>query len=244
MIWWAAILGYWINGPIGAFVGIAIVWILNFVTKSFNINNNGHATKLFLNSLFSILAKMAKADGVITKEEIDAVTQFMNAIRLSGKDKETAINAFRKASSSEQSIYEYASQYRVVASAEMRGVVYAVLWNVAYSDGVLHEQENEILRKIPEYLGLHNGIYNDYKNSVNNQGNWGKADIGKHYEVLGCTKDNSDKEIKKAYRKAISKHHPDKIQSQGLPKEFMDFANEQSKKINKAYDSIKKERGF
>jgi DnaJ like chaperone protein len=43
----------------------------------------------------------------------------------------------------------------------------------------------------------------------------------KHYEVLGCTKDNSDKEIKKAYRKAISKHHPDKIQSEGLPKEFM-----------------------
>jgi hypothetical protein len=64
---------------------------------------------------------------VIAKEEIDAVTQFMNAIRLSSKDKETAINAFRKASSSEQSIYEYASQYRAVASVEMRGVVYAVL---------------------------------------------------------------------------------------------------------------------
>jgi uncharacterized tellurite resistance protein B-like protein len=49
----------------------------------------------------------------------------------------------------------------------MRGVVYAVLWEVAYSDGVLHEQEDEILRKIPEYLGLHSGIYNDTKNSVN-----------------------------------------------------------------------------
>lgn len=242
MIWLAAILGYWINGPVGAFAGIAIVWILNFVTKSLNVNNNAHATKLFLNSLFSILAKMAKADGVIAKEEIDAVTQFMNTIRLSSKDKKTAISAFREAASSEQSIYEYASQYRAVASAEMRGVVYAVLWDVAYSDGVLHEQEDEILRKIPEYLGLHNGIYNDYKNSVNNQSNWGKSDMDKHYEVLGCTKDNSDKEIKKAYRRAISKHHPDKIQPQGLPKEFMDYANEQSKKINKAYDTIKESR--
>ncbi|SMN14827.1 DnaJ-like protein DjlA [uncultured Candidatus Thioglobus sp.] len=185
---------------------------------------------------------MAKADGIITKEEIDAVTQFMNAIRLSGKDKETAINAFRKASSSEQSVYEYASQYRALASAEMIGVVYAVLWDVAHSDGVLHEQEDEILRKIPEYLGLHHGIYNDYKNRANNRDNWDKADIDKHYEVLGCAKDNSDKEIKNAYRKAISKHHPDKIQSQGLPKEFMDYANEQSKKINKAYDAIKKSR--
>ncbi len=85
-------------------------------------------------------------------------------------------------------------------------------------------------------------LYNDYKNSVNNQSSWGEADIDKHYQVLGCAKDNSDKEIKKAYRKAISKHHPDKIQSQGLPKEFMDYANEQSKKINKAYDAIKKSR--
>jgi DnaJ like chaperone protein len=63
-----------------------------------------------------------------------------------------------------------------------------------------------------------------------------------HSQALGCTKDNSDKEIKKPYRTAISKHHPDKIQSQGLPKEFMDYANEQSKKINKAYDAIKKSR--
>ncbi|MDC9714699.1 MAG: co-chaperone DjlA [Gammaproteobacteria bacterium] len=242
MIWWAAIFGYWINGAVGAFVGVVIVWILSFVIKSFNINNDTHATELFLNALFSMLAKMAKADGVITKEEIDAVTQFMNAIRLSSKDKETAINAFRKASSSEQSIYEYASQYRALASTEMIGVVYAVLWDVAHSDGVLHEQEDEILRKIPEYLGLHHGTYNDYKNRANNQDNWGKVDIDKHYEVLGCAKNNSDKEIKKAYRKAISKHHPDKIQSQGLPKEFMDYANEQSKKINKAYDAIKKSR--
>ncbi|SFV88007.1 DnaJ-like protein DjlA [hydrothermal vent metagenome] len=242
MIFLAAILGYWINGPIGAFVGIALVWILNFVINSFNINRNTHATERFINSLFSMLAKMAKADGIITKEEIDAVTQFMNTIRLSSKDKEIAINAFRKASLSQQSIYEYASQYKAVASAEMRGVVYAVLWGVAHSDGVLHKQEDEILRKIPEYLGLHNGIYNDYKNNTNSQNHWDKADIDKHYETLECTKDNSDKEIKKAYRKAISKHHPDKIQSQGLPKEFMDYANEQSKKINKAYDAIKASR--
>jgi hypothetical protein len=55
---------------------------------------------------------LAKADGVIAKEEIDAVTQFMNAIRLSSKDKETAINAFRKASSSEQSILYNKVQYQ------------------------------------------------------------------------------------------------------------------------------------
>jgi DnaJ like chaperone protein len=242
MIWLLAIFGYSINGPIGALIGLGIGWMLNSVMGSFVANKRQHVTGLFLDSVFSMLAKMAKADGVITKEEIDAVTRFINSIRLNSKDKKSAISAFRSASISDRSIYDYASQYREVAGAEMREIVYAVLWDIAYSDGILHENEDEILRKIPEYLGLNAGLYGQYKQRINNQSGQSNANIDKDYEILGCTKDSSDKEIKRAYRKAIGKHHPDKIQSQGLPKEFMDYANEQSKNINKAYEAIKKSR--
>ncbi|CAC9602466.1 hypothetical protein [uncultured Gammaproteobacteria bacterium] len=242
MIWLAAIIGYAINGYFGALIGFLIVGVLGFAMRSFAASNNNHITDLFLNSLFSMLAKIAKADGVITKEEIDAVTQFMNHVKLSGADKKTAINAFRSASLSEHSIYEYASQYRKVASEEMRGVVYAVLWDVAYSDGILHKKEDEILRKIPEYLGLNSGTYHQYKDRTHHQNDWNENAINNAYEILECSKDSSDKEIKKSYKRAIAKHHPDKIHSQGLPKEFMDYANEQSKSINKAYDLIKKNR--
>lgn len=239
MIFLAAIIGYSIGGYSGAFTGILAGWMLKSAMNSFLVNKH---QGLFLNSLFAMLAKMAKADGVISKEEIDAVTRFISTIRLNSKDKKTAINAFRNASSDERSIYQYASQYRKIASVEMRSVVYAVLWDVAHSDGVLHEKEEEILRKIPEYLGLNDSVYYQYKDRVHHQNDGNRGDINKSYKVLGCNKDSSDKEIKRAYRRAIAKHHPDKIQSQGLPKEFMDFANEQSKKINKAYEVIKKSR--
>jgi len=242
MIWLAAIIGYAINGPFGALIGFLIAWALGFAVRSFVVRNNNHVTDLFLNSLFAMLAKIAKADGIITKEEIDAVTQFMNHVKLSSADKKTAINAFRSASVSKHSIYEYASQYSKLASGEMRGVVYAVLWDVAYSDGILHEKEDEILRRIPEYLGLNSGAYHQYKDRIHNQNDWNEDAIDKAYEILGCSKDSSIKEIKKSYKRAIAKHHPDKIHSQGLPKEFMDYANEQSKSINKAYDLIKKYR--
>ncbi|WXU00639.1 MAG: Co-chaperone protein DjlA [Catillopecten margaritatus gill symbiont] len=243
MIFLAAILGYSISGYTGALIGAAMAWVVKSAMKSSFANQQNEATGQFLNSLFSMLAKIAKADGIISKEEIDAVTRFMDTIKLNNEDKKIAINAFRNASSDERSIYEYASQYQAVASKEMREITYAVLWDVAYSDGVIHPQEEDILRKIPQYLGLNGNIYHKYSNTSSSNTNQ-TSGIDEHYELLNCTQTSTDKEIKRGYRKAIGAYHPDKIQAKGLPKEFMDFANEQSKKINKAYDAIKKSRSL
>ncbi len=243
MIFLAAILGYSVNGYIGALIGVLLGWVVKSAMNASLTNKHNEATESFLTSLFSILAKIAKADGIISKEEIEAVTRFMGTIRLNSEDKKTAINAFREASSNTKSIYQYASQYRATASKEMCEITYAVLWDVAYSDGTIHPEEENILREIPRYLGLNDNIYHKYSNT--SSGNTHQTSgINEHYELLNCHINSTDKEIKRAYRKAIGAYHPDKIQSKGLPKEFMDFANEQSKKINKAYDSIKKHRSL
>jgi DnaJ like chaperone protein len=62
------------------------------------------------------------------------------------------------------------------------------------------------------------------------------------YQVLECTPDMSDDEIKKVYRGKCLEYHPDKLASKGLPDEFMHYAHEQLAKINEAYDTIKKAR--
>jgi DnaJ like chaperone protein len=237
MVW-----GYVVNGFIGAGVALGLVLMVGWIVGLF-INNDDIVEDqiLFLNSLFSMLAKMAKADGVVVKDEINAVTLFMDTIKLSDKDKEISINAFRKAVLDKYSIYEYATQYTKTASREMREIAYTVLWEVAYSDGIIYQEEDIILRKIPKYLGLNDNIYSKYSNASSGGENQ-TSSIDEHYELFGCNKNSSDKEIKKSYKRVISAYHPDKIQSKGLPKEFMDFANKQSKKINKAYEVIKKSR--
>jgi DnaJ like chaperone protein len=62
------------------------------------------------------------------------------------------------------------------------------------------------------------------------------------YKALGVTKSNSDKEIKRAYRKLMSQYHPDKLIGQGLPEDMIAQATEQAKEIQVAYDLIKKQR--
>ena len=182
---------------------------------------------------------MAKADGVISKNEINTIDRLMQILKLDNQDKQAAIKIFNNAKSDQYSIYDYADQYQQIANHEMREMAYTALWNVAFSDNILHSQEDTILKSIPKNLGINNNIYYRFKNeniATKQQG------VTQCYELLECSSKDSDITIKKCYKRAIIKYHPDKIQSQGLPKEFIKFANEQTKKINEAYDKIKKDR--
>lgn len=230
-------IGFALGGPIGAVIGL---WI-GAVGKRRGVSQEQQRQTLFFVSLFSMLAKMARADGVVVEDEIRAVTEFMDAIKLDAQDKQAAIKIFQSAKLNEYSIYEYASQYKKIASEEMRLMVYATLWTVAYSDGSIHKTEDDILRKIPHSLGLDNSVYHDF--STRTLG-YSKESMDKYYQLLGCSRSDTDSKVKQSYRRTISEYHPDKIQSKGLPKEFIKFANEQTKKINKAYKAIKKDRAI
>ncbi len=69
-----------------------------------------------------------------------------------------------------------------------------------------------------------------------------KAAIKEAYEILGVSKDASDADVKKAYRRLMNQHHPDKLVSKGLPEEMMKLANEKTQQIKEAYEHIKKSR--
>lgn len=227
-------IGFAIGGPIGAGIGM---WLGSSISRNKKASKQQQNQTVFFVSLFSILAKMAKADGVVDKDEIKAIEDFMQSINLDSEDRKAAINIFKGALNNQYSIYEYADQYRNIANNEMREMLYATLWRVAYADGKIHPNEDKILKEILKNLGINDNLYYQYSQQKTSSNS-----IDKHYAVLGCTKDSSDAEVKKLYRKAMSEYHPDKIQSQGLPKEFIKLANEKSKQINEAYSAIKKAR--
>ena len=235
-------IGFAVGGPIGAAIGL---WIGSSIGRSSSKTTLKQKNQtLFFVSIFSMLAKMAKSDGIVTQDEIDYLTSFMKNLRLDAEDTQVAMQIFRNAKSDAYSIYDYADQYATIANIEMRKMIYATLWNVAYADGVIHKNEDEILRKIPNHLGLHSGIYYEFNTESQSYGQptQAQSNIDKYYEILGCSSDATDDEIKRCYRRAITEYHPDKIQSKGLPKEFMKFANDQTIKINEAYNVIKESR--
>ncbi len=182
-----------------------------------------------------MLAKMAKTNGVVCKNEITAISNFFDEMELDSEDKKSAITIFHNAKTDGATIYEYADQYATIADKEMREIIYTMLWEVSLADGELHENEEIILKTVTHNLGIPESRYHEFRTRSQNSTSY---DIKEYYDILGCVAEDTDQEIKQKYRKAIVEYHPDKIQSKGLPEGFHRFANEQTRKINNAYEII------
>ncbi|GAA5525964.1 co-chaperone protein DjlA [Microbulbifer aestuariivivens] len=236
-------IGMVFGGPIGAALG---AWIgstfgsgLRNAGASAKLNRDG-AQAVFIVTLFSMLAKMAKADGQVSRAEIDLVDDFIrNNLRLGDEERAEAIRIFQNAKSDSYSIYDYAQQYsQLVRNQAMREVVYRLLFAVAHADGQFHRAEEEILRKIPSYLGLHESIFAAMAGEFDRRHGGSSITLEQHYAVLGCSADVSDRELKLAYRRKAAEFHPDKIASKGLPEEFLRHAEDQMKSVTVAYETI------
>ena len=121
----------------------------------------------------------------------------------------------------------------------------------AYADGSKHPAEDKILKDICEALGypvsmlsqLEAMLYAQQKKYSSNPNKPpSQSQISNAYSVLGVKEDAADAEIKKAYRRLMSQHHPDKLISKGLPEEMIQVATDKSKQIQKAYELIKNSR--
>lgn len=238
-------IGMMFGGPIGAALGAWVGSSFGSGLKKLNeagvtLNREGAQT-VFIVALFSMLAKMAKADGQVSKAEVRLVDDFIkNNLRLNAEDRQQAIKIFQNAKDDQFSIYDYANQYRqLIRNQAMREMVYRLLFAVAFADGELHPAEEQILRRIPEALGLHASIFTSMFNEFSHGSSGARGDaLQTHYDVLGCTPEVDDRELKLAYRRKAAEFHPDKIAAKGLPEEFMRHAEDQMKSITVAYDTI------
>jgi len=239
-------IGAVIGGPIGAGIG---AWVGSSVSRSYaRVQHAGaagggfigmgqeEAQSIFFVALFSMLAKMAKADGRVSSEEADLVNNLSRTqIKMDAEDRKAAAVIFKNALGDDYTIYDYAEQYmRVAGSPQMCEMVYRLLFAVAYADQELHPAEDEILKTLPGHLGLDQSHYRILREEFHGQ----QADIGESYKILGCSPDSSDTEVKRAYRKLCMEYHPDKIAAKGLPDGFMKFAEQQMQQINDAYQSV------
>jgi len=244
-------IGALIGGPIGAGIG---GWLGHSIGNAYQqvkqqqlggggsplSLNQDEAQSVFFVALFSMLAKMANADGTVDKSEADLINQLARKqFHMDEEDRKSAGVIFNNALNDSYSIYDYAKQYRQIAgSRQMCEMVYRLLFAVAYADGVLHKDEDAILREMPAHLGLDQSYYQLLL--VEFHGN--TPDIDESYKALGCSANSSDSEIKSAYRKLCKGYHPDTIASKGLPEGFTQYAEQQMHLINEAYDTIKKHR--
>lgn len=210
---------------------------------------------LFTQALFAVLGKLAKSDGHVSKAEIDWVESLMTRMRFSPERRQHAINDFNRGKTADFNLHTALNQFaRVAQTFGLADIFVVILVECASSDGVIHEQEWSVIEEVAGYLGVdpnrvrsggytgpygHQGAHQ--RGAASNRVSTAQQ-LAQAYKILGVESSATKAEIKKAYRKLMSKHHPDKLVSKGLPEEMMEIAKQKTQEIQSAYDLIEKAR--
>lgn len=225
-------------GPWGAAIGVGVGHM--FDKGSEQIKNTQLA---FQAAFFGCLAKMAKADGRISPQEIKAIEEIMTRMDYTPEMREAAIATFRDAKDSPYTAADYLEQLAALIQYNQQlGITFlTALLNVAAADSDIHRNEHEILLAAERAFRLPPGTVDSLLGS-SSAGSNTPTSIENAYQTLGCTPDMPTAEIKRIYRAKCMEYHPDKLASKGLPEEFMNFANQKLAEFNTAYDTIMKSR--
>lgn len=182
-------------------------------------------------------AKMAKADGAVSRPEVDAFKQVFHVPPHEQKNVGRLFNrARRDAAGFEPYARQIAGMFR--RRSKVLEELLDGLFHIATADGQVHEGELAYLRKVAHIFGFDDADFERIR-----AGHLG-PDKADPYAVLGVSRDMSDAQIKHTWRRLIRENHPDRLVAKGMPPEFIEIATDKIATINAAYDRIAKERGI
>ena len=237
--------GFAIGGPLGLIMGTVAGHAYDKMKAgdAGRIDDNVNRQVAFTTAGIVLSAKMAKADGRVTRAEVDA---FKELFHIPPDEMKNVGRLFNEAKKDAQDFEPYAEQISMMFAHQpaVMEELLGGLFHIARADGFVHPQEIEFLRKTALIFGFSEVQFERLKaiHMGGPGGDVGGADGVDPYQVLGLSRKVSDDEIKKTYRTLIRENHPDTLIAQGMPQEFIDVANEKMAAINAAYDVVEKER--
>ncbi len=251
MAWWGTFiggtLGFVLGGPIGALIGAALGGNLDRGIKmgdQFDAGNQERVQAAFFTTTFSVMGHVAKADGHVSQQEISAAKNIMAQMQLSAQQQKAAIKFFDQGKASDFPLTEVLRQFKKECHGRRNLIQMFIEIQIAtaLADGKVDPSEKQILYTIGEILGFSRN-HIDHLFNIANSAEASASDkltLNQAYKILGIAKGSSEAEVKKAYRRLMSQHHPDKLVAKGLPDEMIALATEKTQEIRKAYDLIKK----
>jgi len=261
MSWWGKFLGgavgFTMGGPLGLLIGGVIGH--KFVDKALQGSDNELTQAAFFSATFSIMGHIAKADGHVSQDEIAMAQQIMDQMKLDSEQKRAAIELFNQGKQADFDLEGVLSQFKQVAHRRttLLQMFLEIQLHAALADGKIDAAEQRIISKVAQQLGFSarhleqlstlvqsnlglGGRRYQYGHTESNKSH--RELLKEAYEMLGMAKSNTDAEVKKAYRRLMNQHHPDKLVSKGLPEEMIQMATEKTQQIKAAYELVKESR--
>ncbi len=265
MSWWGKLLGgtfgFVLGGPLGALLGAALGH--NFDKGlhglddmgGFQRGNQQRVQTAFFTASFSVMGAVCKADGQVSTDEIAIAKQVMDQMQLSPEQKKAAIALFNEGKKDDFPLLDVLQQLKkeIGFRSNLQRMFLEIQLYAAYADGVIHPKELKLLEKVCEILRFPQQEFSQLDAAIRAQfhhqggqraGQAAGISLQDAYAILNVSGESDDAEVKRAYRRLLSQHHPDKLVSRGLPEEMIKIATDRTHEIRQAYEKIKKERHF
>ncbi|HSS63736.1 MAG TPA: co-chaperone DjlA [Gammaproteobacteria bacterium] len=264
--WWGKVLGgafgLMLGGPLGMLIGAALghgfdrgVERAGELPPGSGFDRRERTQMAFFTATFSVMGHISKSDGRVTPEEIALASDVMRQLSLNPELRTVAQRLFTEGKRAGFPLEAVLEQFRREChrSSHLIRMFVEIQLHAAYADGSVHAEERRILEHVCHRLGVSRSELDQLETLVQaglhyRQGagapSRARMPLDEAHGALGVSEDSSDEEVKKAYRRLMSQHHPDKLVAKGLPEEMMRLAKEKTQEIKAAYERVKEARGL
>ena len=230
-------VGFSLGGPFGMLLGSLIGGKISRARSrdGGNFGSFAQPQQIFALSLIVLSAKLSKADGQVSKEELIAVKE---KLKIPENEIENVGKIFNKAKEESTGYEQYARQISQIYknNPNVLEEVINILFYIAESDGNVSHSELVMIQNIAQIFGLNQSQFDSIKESRKS------SDKLNPYIVLECSPKDSLQNIRKKYLKLSKEHHPDLLISKGVPQEVIAESKKKMRSINAAWDQIQKLR--
>ena len=228
-------VGFSLGGPFGMLLGSLIGGKISRARAGGGFNAQAQGQRIFALSLIVLSAKLSKADGQVSREELIAVK---DKLKIPESELDQVGKIFNQAKEESTGYEPYAKQIAQFYKGNINVLeeVINILFYIAESDGKVSQSELDMIYHIAQIFGLNQNQFNSIKESRKS------SDKLNPYIVLECSPEDNLQNIRKKYLKLSKEHHPDLLISKGVPQEVIAESKKKMRSINAAWDQIQKLR--
>jgi DnaJ like chaperone protein len=243
-------LGFMAGGPIGSLLGAVLGHQfdqgLGSATLREGLAGASDAQAMFFATTFEVMGHVAKSDGRVSEDEIRVARRIMHSMKLDHRAVRAAIERFTAGKASNYPLRRRLAELAAVSRAQ-RDIARAFMniqLQAAMGAGPFTARKRELLWTVAQSLGVGRVEFAQLEAELLEVSGRSGMSLDSAYQALGIDASASDADVKKAYRRMMNKHHPDKLIARGIPESMVDVAEAKTHEVRMAYERIRESRGI